>query len=191
MQNIDSSISNCGTVKLNYSEDYNVAACNLECKAEYFTTLCGCRDYQMPNTEARVCNPKELYECIIKQEDRFIQDSSTVCNCPEACNETVYQPLISSSPMSDYFYTEYSRIRGENESYWRKNFVKLDIYFTDMTYESIEKQLGYDLRALFCDIGGALGLTLGASFATLLEVFDVLFVNMFQTNRVQALPKKT
>jgi hypothetical protein len=36
----------------------------------------------------------------------------------------------------------------------------------------VEKQLGYTLLQLFCDVGGAFGLLLGASLLTLLEIVD-------------------
>ena len=61
---------------------------------------------------------------------------------------------------------------GQTPDYWRDNLVHLELYLTSMTYETVEKQLGYTLLQLFCDVGGAFGLLLGASLLTLLEIVD-------------------
>ena len=37
------------------------------------------------------------------------------------------------------------------------------VYFTDMTYEETKEEFAYDIISLLCDIGGTLGLLLGAS----------------------------
>ena len=39
----------------------------------------------------------------------------------------------------------------------------MKIYFTDMTYEETREEFAYDIISLLCDIGGTLGLLLGAS----------------------------
>ena len=39
----------------------------------------------------------------------------------------------------------------------------MKVYFTDMTYEETKEEFAYDIISLLCDIGGTLGLLLGAS----------------------------
>ena len=50
----------------------------------------------------------------------------------------------------------------------------MQVYLTSMTLETVEKQLGYTLLQLFCDVGGAFGLLLGASLLTILEIVDFI-----------------
>ncbi len=43
------------------------------------------------------------------------------------------------------------------------SFSYIKVYFTDMTYEETREEFAYDIISLLCDIGGTLGLLLGAS----------------------------
>ena len=51
----------------------------------------------------------------------------------------------------------------------------IDIYFQNLMISQIVHTEGYSLFTLLCDIGGALGLLLGASVLTVGEVLDYFF----------------
>ncbi|GFS26322.1 acid-sensing ion channel 4 [Elysia marginata] len=57
----------------------------------------------------------------------------------------------------------------------KKNFLQLDVFYREKSYEHIMSQEAYDVFALFCDIGGSMGLFVGASVLTLYEVVDLIF----------------
>ncbi|XP_033763354.1 uncharacterized protein LOC117344637 [Pecten maximus] len=56
------------------------------------------------------------------------------------------------------------------------NYVELDIFYREMNYEEIRQQRAYDIFSLLCDIGGSMGLFVGASVMTMFEILD-LFIN--------------
>ena len=111
---------------------------------------------------------------------------STLCEdlCPEPCSEDLYRVTPSSNPFSRNFLAEFSATMGGHPDYWSQNLVHLELYLTSMTYEKVEKQLGYTLLQLFCDVGGAFGLLLGASLLTLLEIVDFFLCRISATGGV-------
>lgn len=50
----------------------------------------------------------------------------------------------------------------------------------DLTYDEVSEDLAYDAIALLCDIGGTLGLLLGASVLTFIEFLEVLWIKVLQ-----------
>ena len=92
----------------------------------------------------------------------------------------------SSNPFSNTFLAEFSSVMGKSPDYWRDNLVHLELYLTSMTFEKVEKQLGYTLLQLFCDVGGAFGLLLGASLLTLLEIVDFFLCRLSVNSGVRA-----
>ncbi|XP_045162528.2 uncharacterized protein LOC123527249 [Mercenaria mercenaria] len=63
------------------------------------------------------------------------------------------------------------------ESFIRDNFLQLDIYYKELRHEEIEQQRAYDAIALLCDIGGSIGLFIGASVMTVFEILDFVISN--------------
>uniref|UniRef100_H2YK56 Uncharacterized protein n=1 Tax=Ciona savignyi TaxID=51511 RepID=H2YK56_CIOSA len=62
-----------------------------------------------------------------------------------------------------------------SEDYVRNNFAKLNIFFEALNYETIEQKVAYEIPGLFGDIGGQMGLFIGASILTILELFDYVY----------------
>ncbi|KAH0626820.1 hypothetical protein JD844_002057 [Phrynosoma platyrhinos] len=56
-----------------------------------------------------------------------------------------------------------------------KNILVLDIFFEALNYETIEQKKAYEVAALLGDIGGQMGLFIGASILTILEIFDYIY----------------
>lgn len=78
--------------------------------------------------------------------------------------------------------------------FFRENFIKVDIFYKDLSFEKVSLQVSFELMSLFSEIGGLLGLLLGASILTLLELFDfmvLLAVHNFRERRRNGNAKKT
>lgn len=67
---------------------------------------------------------------------------------------------------------------GKNVSTTEISFrtAVLQIYFSTMQSQTITNVQAYDFMALLSDIGGALGLLLGATLLTLLEIAEFLLI---------------
>ena len=48
-------------------------------------------------------------------------------------------------------------------------------FFEALNYETIEQKKAYEVAALLGDIGGQMGLFIGASILTILELFDYIY----------------
>ncbi|CAG0897639.1 unnamed protein product [Darwinula stevensoni] len=78
------------------------------------------------------------------------------CDCPTPCNQDFYSFSVDS------------RIRTDNASVTR-------LYYVDMNYEEIQEEYSYNIFALLCDLGGTLGLLLGASVLTMIQILEWFF----------------
>lgn len=66
--------------------------------------------------------------------------------------------------------------RASITSVVRRDYGELEIYFDELLHEQVTTVPAYNILALFCDIGGALGLILGSTVLTLFELFDFFIV---------------
>ena len=57
---------------------------------------------------------------------------------------------------------------------YRDNFIQLDIFYQELSYEEIEQNIAFEFLSLLSEIGGFLGLLLGASILTVCELVDYL-----------------
>ncbi|KAJ8260395.1 hypothetical protein GJAV_G00181600, partial [Gymnothorax javanicus] len=64
---------------------------------------------------------------------------------------------------------------NKSEQYIGDNILVLDIFFEALNYETIEQKKAYEIAGLLGDIGGQMGLFIGASILTILELFDYLY----------------
>ena len=72
--------------------------------------------------------------------------------------------------------------------YRSDNFIKLDVFYKELSYEEVEQQIAFDLLNLFSEIGGLLGLLLGSSVLTVCELVD--FIAMLCAVKLRARRRK-
>jgi hypothetical protein len=73
--------------------------------------------------------------------------------------------------------TAYSNSLRIDDNFVRDNIAVVKIYFTDMKIKHTDQSAAYSWSAFFSDLGGSLGLLLGASVLSLIEVLDMCFYN--------------
>ncbi|XP_041357766.1 acid-sensing ion channel 2-like [Gigantopelta aegis] len=66
--------------------------------------------------------------------------------------------------------------RKFTSSFYSDNLLKIEIYFKDLGVQESKKSPSYSAEGLVCDIGGSIGLCLGGSILTLVELFDIIAV---------------
>lgn len=125
-----------------------------------------------------MCNPEEEDKCVLNASDAFVfNGEAEACNCPRQCHQRTYQYTISQAEFSEYFadfITTYTFKNYFSTDFLRQNFVILEIFYSELTYEDIQTLASYDILSLLCDIGGALGLILGSTVLTLFEIVDFI-----------------
>ncbi|XP_030065412.1 acid-sensing ion channel 4 [Microcaecilia unicolor] len=156
-------------------ERYSIAACRLQCEKEAVIRNCDCRMVHMPGNET-ICSPNVYIDCADRTLDSMVDDTSMQCTCPTPCNMTRYGKEISMVRIPNKGSARYlARKYKKNETYIKENFLVLDIFFEALNYETIEQKKAYDLAGLLGDIGGQMGLFIGASILTILEILDYIY----------------
>ena len=108
------------------------------------------------------------------------------CTCPPPCNEDVFSLTVSSSSWPDQlqesdllsnirFSNYLKKFHNWNESDIRKNLLALTVYYNDFTVQTVEQTPAYNSNNFLSDLGGQLGLWIGASVYSGFEILSLLF----------------
>ncbi|XP_075248531.1 epithelial sodium channel subunit alpha-like isoform X4 [Convolutriloba macropyga] len=127
------------------------------------------------------------------------------CNCKVPCEEHKYQTTLSSAKWPELSYlwhfvrmlyretgrkikeftgdirnklvdSKFTKDAGlQGLKGVRENFVKLEIYFDDLSLEEIYEEKQLSIETFLSGIGGCLGLWVGLSIISLVEAFEVAF----------------
>ncbi|XP_060080911.1 uncharacterized protein LOC132560265 [Ylistrum balloti] len=145
---------------------------------ELWHTVIGDRD------SSQFHNYRNGYQFIRNFSDVKAEIIANFTNIIRLCQ---FSTIVSSKGHS--FINSLARIRDEamvytdsaaiDNEFARNNFLQIDIFYEQMSYEEVQQQIGYDIFALLCDVGGSMGLLLGASALSVLEIIDVLFTQTF------------
>ncbi|XP_038303988.1 acid-sensing ion channel 4 isoform X1 [Canis lupus baileyi] len=150
---------------------YSVSACRLRCEKEAVLQRCHCRMVHMPGNET-ICPPNIYIEC-----------ADHTLGLPRAAIHSSTHPSIHPSTPSSADVASVGWC-------WRENFLVLDVFFEALTSEAMEQRAAYGLSALLGDLGGQMGLFIGASVLTLLEILDYIYeVSWDRLKRVWRRPK--
>ena len=135
-------------------------------------------------------------------------DVNELCpnECPLECESVTY---ITSISMSDYPSTNYAERLIKNTRIQRKfdnrtnvtveelrnNMLAINVYYGKLNYKSYQEFAKTQIVDLVSNIGGTIGLFLGVSFLSFIEIIDLFFhvtltfMNKKQTtNRISVIP---
>nr|XP_029519890.1 acid-sensing ion channel 1-like isoform X1 [Oncorhynchus nerka]XP_046192582.1 acid-sensing ion channel 1-like isoform X2 [Oncorhynchus gorbuscha] len=158
-----------------FFESYSITACRIDCETRYLVENCNCRMVHMPG-DAPYCTPELYKECADPALDFLVERDNDFCVCETPCNMTRYSKELSfvkipSKASAKYLAKKYNK----SEQYIADNILVLDIFFEALNYEMIEQKKAYEVAGLLGDIGGQMGLFIGASLLTILELFDYIY----------------
>ncbi|XP_046545335.1 acid-sensing ion channel 3-like [Haliotis rubra] len=169
-------LANCGRQELKYYPgNYSREACRKECFTDYILKACSCREAYMPGN-ARLCDADVIVNCIHPKTQEYLH-SRRECesNCPETCSYNIFSLKTASGlRVTDEYLSMLANADGSSLAYWRRNFVSVEVYYSSMYYPYIRKQYSYPVLDLICNIGGALGLILGATIVSAVELCDFI-----------------
>ncbi|XP_051998599.1 acid-sensing ion channel 4-A [Xyrauchen texanus] len=155
-------------------DTYSISACHLRCETLEVLRECKCRMVHMPG-DADICTPSNI-KCVDKALALLQKSSGDSCFCETPCNLTRYGKELSMVKIPSKGSARYlSRKYDKSEEYIRDNFLVLDVFFEALNYETIEQKKAYDVAGLLGDIGGQMGLFIGASVLTILEILDYVY----------------
>lgn len=172
---------------------YRQSDCYDMCYQTFVTRVCGCMDatfYPLPGSAYPFCLNVSQLVCDLNSFLYFFsnQELKAQCEprCPLECESQTFKLTISSSDfptrayanqlvnhssLLDRFYANASLVTYEQ---LKSNLLALEIYYADMKYTYIEEIEKTSFLDLVAGVGGTLGLFIGMSFLSFLEVADVL-----------------
>ncbi|KAM6282442.1 acid-sensing ion channel 3 isoform 2-T2 [Porphyrio hochstetteri] len=162
-------------IESDFFTNYSITACRLDCETRYLAENCNCRMVHMPGN-ANVCTPEQYKECADPALDFLVKKDSEYCACRTPCAMVRYGKELSMVKIPSKASARYlARKFNKTEQYIADNVLVLDIFFEALNYEMIEQKKAYEVAGLLGDIGGQMGLFIGASLLTILEIFDYLY----------------
>ncbi|KAJ1351925.1 pseudouridine synthase deg1 [Parelaphostrongylus tenuis] len=100
------------------------------------------------------------------------------CKCKQRCREVVHEVTFSTSKWPSGA-TDLDDCDGmtesECENYYRHNAAMVEVFYEQLNYELLQESEAYGLVNLIADFGGHLGLWLGFSVITVMEVIVLVF----------------
>ncbi|KAL6103871.1 asic3 [Pungitius sinensis] len=158
-----------------YFSTYSITACRIDCETRYLLENCNCRMVHMPGTST-VCTPEQYKDCADPALDFLVEKDNDYCVCQTPCNMTRYGKELSMVKIPSKASAKYlAKKFNKTEQYIGENILVMDIFFEALNYEKIEQKKAYEIAGLLGDIGGQMGLFIGASVLTILEIFDYLY----------------
>jgi len=166
---------------IKYFNDLNYYYTQKEClnlcyKLKYNeTNKCECFINSLNEEYYKQCyNSIELKECVDKYMSHF---NAQQCfdYCPMECDSFYYEIQLNTIKPQWY----------ENEGY----YYQLIVYYDDFRYTLIQQQPKIELFALISSIGGTLGLFIGFTFISILEIFEIFseFIYIYIENKTKSL----
>lgn len=171
--------------------DYHPEGCHRSCFQNGLIDDCSCGDPRFPvpegyrhcsafNATARTCLEKNIGSV---GDFHHITQKMDKCVCKQSCEEIIHEVTFSCSKWPSGA-TDADRLgdcdgmtESECEQYYRLNAAMIEVFYEQLNYELLQESEAYGLVNLIADFGGHLGLWLGFSVITVMEVC-VLLVDM-------------
>jgi hypothetical protein len=174
---------------MQYSQQY----CLELCFQRLVIQECGCTDfYSISLEDVDICNPN-AYDCVDQVYDKFTYDNffNQICLplCPLQCNQTSFKVSTSSNQLVTEYYSQTVKNKANQLNITdldlddvKNSIIRFNIYFDSLSYTLISESAAMDVVALLSNIGGTMGLFLGVSVLTFMELFEICLLAFFHKN---------
>ncbi|CAG9802120.1 unnamed protein product [Chironomus riparius] len=166
---------------LSYYNIYSKKNCEMECNSKLTESECGCTLYFMPrkyDNESKICSRLEApcYENIIYKIQNTMNGNLSCNHCLPACFEINYGREISSSILGtgSFQTVEPQLSRVYNANYIRDNLAVVHISLNENAYSGNTKNELIGFTEFLSNTGGLLGLFMGFSVISLMEIIYFL-----------------
>ena len=173
--------------------EYNQQLCLELCYQEMAIKICNCSDMQavlIGNTN-NICT-LESFDCL---DDTFFNKylspdyvkNNCLQECPLECSQTSFGVSLTSSDIMPKYFSKLIQEKAQtlnitNETWSleevKRNIIKFNIYYSTASYSITTESPSLDVISLLAYIGGTLGLFLGVSVLTTIELVEI-FINFF------------
>ncbi|XP_067945432.1 acid-sensing ion channel 4-B-like [Watersipora subatra] len=181
---------------LHFYKNYSYSGCQVECKVSYVIQKCGCRDPLMPALNgSTACDFPTMLYCSAPAMRNFTSDVAGLksCNCRDPCKNSEYTAKVSSTRFPSTNYALLMDMDIETVEHVQRNWIMVNIFYGKMSFQQLEEEITYDVFDMIANVGGTLGVCLGASALTICEFleFGILAVFKWLKSRKQVKPSIT
>nr|XP_014431009.1 LOW QUALITY PROTEIN: amiloride-sensitive sodium channel subunit delta [Pelodiscus sinensis] len=162
-------------VKLLYNSSYTLQAC---------LPFSGCGYYYYPLPPgAEYCNYNKhpaWGHCFYQLYNRLANHHlSCFSNCPKPCWESWYKLSAGtakwpSTKSQDWILPILSRQKGYNSTFNRRDLAKVNIFYQQLSYKSVDESPVYTVNLLLSNMGSQWSLWFGSSVLSVVEMFELL-----------------
>ncbi|XP_004604346.2 amiloride-sensitive sodium channel subunit beta isoform X1 [Sorex araneus] len=168
-----------------YNTSYSIQACIRSCFQDHMIRNCSCGHYLYPLPRGeRYCSTRDFPDwayCYSALRMSVAQRETCIGLCKESCNDTQYKMTISmadwpSESSEDWIFHVLSQERDQsaNITLSRKGILKLNIYFQEFNYRTIEESAANNIVWLLSNLGGQFGFWMGGSVLCLIEFGEII-----------------
>ncbi|KAK6172390.1 hypothetical protein SNE40_016050 [Patella caerulea] len=169
---------------------YTRTTCHRNCVLNYMAHKCKCRHFFSPGAEA-FCSVEQFENCYLPAlADKKMEKVLKMCTaCPSRCHTIKYNTQLSSADFASSFIIDYMVATNmmQDKEYIRNNVIDLRIFYDTLTVTKTEQIPELTIQAIVADLGGHMGLFLGASLLSLTELVEfiaLLVVEFFNRRRL-------
>ena len=167
---------------------YTQSYCHNLCYQQEVIKKCGCyaKSFDKLNSLSP-CLTQSQYTCMSVEYRNFLLNLSAMCTpyCPLECDSMIFQITTTSTGYPSLQYaTKYlmnnslikSKFPNENLTYdlIKQSVLSLNVFYGDLAYIEYNQRPKTTFADLISNIGGILGVLIGASFLSILEIIEVL-----------------
>ncbi|XP_059060865.1 pickpocket protein 28-like [Achroia grisella] len=171
---------------LSFFRIYTQRNCELECSSNHTAYRCGCVPLYMPHgPDTKVCGPGKrqcvtnAFEELSLSKSALDEDSKHLtkkCDCLEACTELKYDAEVSQAV---YDLTTYRRHSNPDIAHGWRLPSGLVVYFAEELFTSLRRSELYGGVDFLANCGGIMGLFMGFSFLSVIEIIYYFTLRLF------------
>ncbi|XP_039752611.1 pickpocket protein 28-like [Pararge aegeria] len=158
---------------------YTLRNCEMECESRNVLDICKCVLYYMPkNKTTRVCGKADA-KCYSNLKNYVPQGLERGCDeCLPACTEISYSERPSGAPLNKALVDRYTKsisfAQNRSAEYFADNMLIVHFYFEDNSFMRFTKGEIFGLTEFLSNTGGLLGLCMGFSMMSAVELLYYL-----------------
>lgn len=174
-------------------KEYNQKLCIKLCFQNNTEQRCKCSDASLPvvNGSLGICYTSVQIECLKDSKlDFYNQRVYDICehDCPTECDSIKYTVISSSAVYPSQWYssllqTQYNFKQylpnNTNYEYMKASTLKVNVFYDDLVFTISNEEPAVKIQDELASIGGQLGLFIGISFLSVVEVIEICLEVLF------------
>ncbi|XP_058464039.1 pickpocket protein 28-like [Malaya genurostris] len=177
---------------LRFFQVYTQDNCELECLTNFTFRYCGCVKFSMPHSNRTAICESNKIDCMILAENELLEMDAVKhrkgewnyradCNCLPSCTSVQYDAEITQT---DFDWMKWSVSYGMSlKGSEGVHISRLGIYYKEAQFMASKRSELYGLTDFLANCGGLLGLCMGVSLLSLVELVYFCSVRPFVLGR--------